>query len=107
MESDLLSVYSLNWGMPYLDYYNVNARNATIILNVSFSQNDLSEIFQYTLSLVLWALQEVPKGTLITVIFDIRGQTDYKFNMKIFEKELKESLNKLIGKNRFFIVFKS
>lgn len=69
MKLELSNVYSLNWGTPYLDYYNVNTQNATVILSVSFEHNDLNDIFRYALSLVLWAFQEVPKRTLITIMF--------------------------------------
>jgi hypothetical protein len=107
MKAELSNVYSLNWGEPYLDYYNVNARNATIILNVSFQKNDLNDIFKYALSQVLWAFQEVPKGTLITLLFDIRGQSNCGVNFRDFENKMKVSLSNLLGKNRFFIGFKS
>lgn len=107
MKSKLSEVYLLNWGAPYLDYYNASTRSATIILNVSFIDNDLNDIFRYSLSQVLWAFQEVPQGALITVIFDIRGQLEIKLDCKAFEIKMKESLYKLIGKSRLFIVFKS
>ncbi|RFM33182.1 hypothetical protein [Chitinophaga silvisoli] len=107
MKLEFSNVYSLNWGPPYLDHYSNITRNATIILNVSFQQNDLDDIFRYALSQVLWAFQEVPKGTLITVLFDIRGQLVSKVDFRAFEKKMKESLRSLLGKQRFFIVFKS
>ncbi|OMP74905.1 hypothetical protein [[Flexibacter] sp. ATCC 35208] len=107
MNAEFLNIYSLDWGFPYLDYYNIKNRNATIILNFSFLQNDLEDIFRYTLSQVLWAFKDIPKGTLVTVLFDVRGQNETKVDFKKFEKRLIESLYLLIGKVRFFIVFKS
>jgi len=107
MNVDFLNIYTLDWGFPYLDYYNVKNRNATIILNFSFFKDDVEDIFRYTLSHVLWAFQNVPKGTLVTVLFDIRGQKESGVDFKNFEKRLQASLNMLIGKARLFIVFKS
>ncbi|MGX5816610.1 hypothetical protein ACWKWU_00345 [Chitinophaga lutea] len=98
----------MDWKEPYLDYYNKEARSATLILNFNFEDSsNLTDIFQYTFSHVAYALVHVPEGTMVSVLFDVRGQNTESVNFKQFETQLKERLMRLQGKVRVDVLLKN
>lgn len=95
------------WKEPYIDHYNADTRNATIIFNFGFEdKKSYADIFQYTLSHVAGVVMHVPEGTLVSVIYDIRGQNVEMVNFKDIEVQLQEKLNSMFGKTRFNILCK-
>lgn len=104
MNHDLLRIYSWDWGVPYIDSYNLNTRNAILVFNFNYINSNLDDICQYSLSHVVWCFCHISKGSSVTIIFDIRGQVNVDSDVRIVESKLRLSIYQVLGKVRFNVI---
>ncbi len=98
--------YKLDWGEVFVESYNTNTKNATVIYNFNFDKDDiLVDIFAYSIAHIFWVYSNLPPKSSITAIYDLRGRSITKLGLKEFENKLLDQLRKIKGSMKINLVF--
>ena len=86
--------YNFNWGDIFVESYNVNSKKATIIYNFSFDVLNLREDYiNYSVAHLYWVNRNLPEGSTINAIYDLRGLRVEAQYIQEFEKDVKMYLS--------------
>jgi hypothetical protein len=103
-----INPYQLDWGKVYVDSYDVETKNATLIYNFEFNTANLySDYISYSTGHIYWVMLNLPAGSSVTAIFDLRGLEISQQTENNIGQEIKKHLHKLIYEKLLNIVFKS
>ena len=88
--------YSLDWGEAFVESYNTGNKKATLIYNFNFDSGKLIEdYFNYSIAHLYWVNNNLPSGSSINAIYDLRGQNVDADDVAEFEKAIKNHLSKI------------
>jgi len=98
--------YLLDWGEIFVESYNTQDCIATIIYNFNFnSASLLDDIFTYSIGHIFWVYKNLPIGSSITVVYDIRNIIVEDSSINKFKEKIQTHLRKLDKSLQTNIVF--
>jgi len=98
--------YKFNWGQVTADLYNEVTNEVTLIFNCDLtSEKNISNTFQYVVGRTCWGIINFPEGSIVKLMFDIRGQEIIVSKSKSFKNLLIDRFNKLNVVNSIVIEF--
>src|SRR5438309_2167594 len=85
--------YDLDWGDIFVESYNVSSKKATLIYNFNFDViNRRQDFINYSIAHIYWVNRNLPSGSRINAIYDLRGLKVEDEFIREFEKEVKMHL---------------
>lgn len=98
--------YNLDWGEVFVESYNVEEKKATLIYNFNFDAFDLLEdYFNYSIAHIFWVNKNLPFGSSINAIYDLRGQGIGMSDITEFEQAVKDHILKLEPSLKVDLIF--
>ena len=98
--------YTLDWGEVFVESYNAVNKEATLIYNFNLDSIELFEdYFNYSIAHIYWVNKNLPSGSSINTIYDLRGQNVDADDMAEFEKAINDHLCKIDTSLKVYLTF--
>jgi hypothetical protein len=107
MTKDENEPYELDWGEIFVESYNSETKNATLIYNLNFETNGLVEDnISYSAAHIFWVFSNLPLGSSITAIYDVRNSNLSQALIDQIEEKIINHISSLTTLLKLTIIFR-